>query len=104
MDGHRAPAEATLEAELSLLSHNLPARVCIPIFCDGTDEHRHEAHHAVVRIPPQEAVVLNSKERVPYLLHVEVLDLAEVADVVPGTPAAEGTETALPHGDAGSLH
>ena len=30
-------------------------------------------HHRVVRINPSEAVVLNSADRVPYLLHVEVL-------------------------------
>lgn len=31
-------------------------------------------HHRVVRINPSEAVVLNSADRAPYLLHVEVLD------------------------------
>ncbi len=31
-------------------------------------------HHRVVRIDPSEAVVLNSADRVPYMLHVEVLN------------------------------
>ena len=69
-------AEATLQAELSLLSYNLPARVCIPLFCPGQGEHA--GHHSVVRIAPQEATVLNSKERVPYLIHVEVLNVTEL--------------------------
>jgi phosphatidylinositol 4-kinase len=34
--------------------------------------------HHVVRIPPQEAVVLNSKDKVPYLIHVEVIDCENV--------------------------
>jgi hypothetical protein len=32
-----------------------------------------EPHHRIVRIPPGEAVVLNSAERAPYLLLIEVL-------------------------------
>jgi hypothetical protein len=65
--------EATLEAELSLLSHNLPARTCIPFFCPDPDQapdahagHGGEGagHPCVVRMGAREAVVLNSKERV----------------------------------------
>jgi len=33
----------------------------------------HKAHHRVVRISPGDSVVLNSAERAPYLIHVEVL-------------------------------
>ncbi|KAF0482708.1 kinase-like domain-containing protein [Gigaspora margarita] len=35
---------------------------------------KNPCHHRVVRISPTEAVVLNSTERVPYLLIVEVLE------------------------------
>ena len=35
--------------------------------------HRSKAHHRVVRISPGDSVVLNSAERAPYLIHVEVL-------------------------------
>ena len=33
----------------------------------------HEPHHRIVRIPPGESVVLNSAERAPYLLLIEIL-------------------------------
>ena len=39
-----------------------PGNPCLP-----------EQHHRIVRIPPGEAVVLNSAERAPYLLLIEVL-------------------------------
>ena len=54
-----------LVAELRTLNLNLPARVWLPIHAD--------APHLVVRIPPESAVVLNSKDKAPYLLYVEVL-------------------------------
>lgn len=53
-------------AELRTLNLNLPARVWLPI-------HATDAPHLVVRIPPESAVVLNSKDKAPYLLYVEVL-------------------------------
>lgn len=82
---------SALNAELTLLNHNLPAEICIPLWCPATAEKPH--HHRVVRISPSDAVVLNSAERVstslvilmnmifltayikaPYLLMIEVLD------------------------------
>src|SRR5207253_643393 len=32
------------------------------------------AHHRIVRVPPGESVVLNSAERAPYLLLIEILN------------------------------
>ncbi|KAF1801688.1 kinase-like domain-containing protein [Mucor lusitanicus] len=69
------PKEArmsALHAELTLLNHNLPAEICLPLWCPATAEKPH--HHRVVRISPSDAVVLNSAERAPYLLMIEVLD------------------------------
>ncbi|CAG8464975.1 6279_t:CDS:10 [Ambispora gerdemannii] len=63
---------STLRAELTLLNHNLPAEICIPLWCPSTSEN--PFHHRVVRISPSDAVVLNSADRVPYLLMVEVLE------------------------------
>lgn len=63
---------SALNAELTLLNHNLPAEICIPLWCPATAEKPH--HHRVVRISPSDAVVLNSAERAPYLLMIEVLD------------------------------
>lgn len=54
--------QSTLIAELTLLNHNLPAEICIPLWCPATTERPY--HHRVVRISPQDAVVLNSAERV----------------------------------------
>ncbi|KAF9412159.1 Phosphatidylinositol 4-kinase pik1alpha (PI4-kinase)(PtdIns-4-kinase), partial [Podila epigama] len=52
---------SALRAELTLLNHNLPAEICVPLWCKATVERPH--HHRVVRIPPQDAVVLNSADR-----------------------------------------
>ncbi|XP_056299910.1 phosphatidylinositol 4-kinase beta isoform X3 [Pseudoliparis swirei] len=54
-----------LVSELSLLSHKLPARVWLPT--------APRPHH-VVRVPHTQAVVLNSKDKAPYLIYVEVLE------------------------------
>eukprot|EP00040_Diaphanoeca_grandis_P033195 m.202849 g.202849 ORF g.202849 m.202849 type:complete len:846 (-) comp32836_c0_seq1:65-2602(-) len=67
-----------LYAELALINLNLPARVYIPLRMPSEQhgealESRTQEHH-VVRFPPQEAAILNSRDRVPYLLYVEVLD------------------------------
>ena len=47
------------------------------MWCSSSDNpgthHLHKPHHRIVRIPPGEAVVLNSAERAPYLLLIEVL-------------------------------
>uniref|UniRef100_A0A8P4KBS9 Phosphatidylinositol 4-kinase beta n=1 Tax=Dicentrarchus labrax TaxID=13489 RepID=A0A8P4KBS9_DICLA len=54
-----------LISELLLLNHKLPARVWLP-----TAEHQHH----VCRIPHTQAVVLNSKDKAPYIIYVEVLE------------------------------
>ncbi|XP_054253002.1 phosphatidylinositol 4-kinase beta [Indicator indicator] len=54
-----------LISELSLLNHKLPARAWLPTA--GFDHH-------VVRVPHTQAVVLNSKDKAPYLIYVEVLE------------------------------
>ncbi|XP_066021299.1 phosphatidylinositol 4-kinase beta-like [Pocillopora verrucosa] len=55
-----------LYAELSLLNLNLPAKVSLPV-------HSGIGNHYVVRIPHTAAVVLNSKDKAPYMIYVEVL-------------------------------
>ena len=54
-----------LLAELSMLNLNLPARVWLPI--SPQEKSSHPQHH-VVRIPPQAATVLNSKDKAPYIM------------------------------------
>jgi hypothetical protein len=61
-----------LLAELSTLNLNLPARVWLP--------HRTpEFSHFVVRIPPQAASVLNSKDKAPFIIYVEVVTVNDLA-------------------------
>ena len=55
-------------AELSQFNLNLPARVCLPLY---------PPTHQVLRIPPSEAVVLNSKSKAPFLILVEVADVED---------------------------
>lgn len=67
---------SALRAELALIAQDLPAEVDIPIICPATLENGSPAkskHHRIVRLNPAEATSLNSAERVPYLLMVEVL-------------------------------
>jgi hypothetical protein len=68
---------SALRAELTALNHALPAEVCMPLWCASADAPSPrgvpEPHHRIVRIPPGESVVLNSAERAPYVLMLEVL-------------------------------
>lgn len=70
---------SALRAELTALNHKLPAEVCMPMWCSSSDAprgpyHIPQPHHRIVRIPPGESVVLNSAERAPYLLLIEILN------------------------------
>lgn len=55
-----------LLAELSKVNLNLPARVWLPI---------HSCAHMIVRIPPGAAVLLNSKDKAPFLVYMEAVDV-----------------------------
>jgi hypothetical protein len=51
----------------------------MPMWCSSSDTSQlprnvTQAHHRIVRIPPGESVVLNSAERAPYLLLIEILN------------------------------
>ncbi|CAG2110364.1 unnamed protein product [Medioppia subpectinata] len=58
-----------LIAELLQLNINLPARVWLPIY---------NVPHMIVRVPPQAAVLLNSKDKAPYLICVEVIEVDDI--------------------------
>ena len=68
----RQARQDSLIAELTLLNYNLPADVCIPFMCLANASQ--PRHHQVARIALTDCVVLNSADRVPYLLLIEVLD------------------------------
>ncbi|OMP83572.1 Phosphatidylinositol 4-kinase PIK1alpha [Diplodia seriata] len=87
---------SALRAELALIAQDLPAEVDIPIICPPTlkgGEAAHSQHHRIVRLNPAEATSLNSAERVPYLLMVEVL--REDFDFDPDTEANQTLLTRL---------
>lgn len=60
-----------LIAELAMLNMNLPARVWLPIFSG-------QLRHHVVRIPYTTGVTLNSKDKAPYLIYVEAVEVADL--------------------------
>lgn len=67
---------SALRAELALIAQDLPAEVDIPVICPPTlvnGSASRSRHHRIVRLNPAEATVLNSAEKVPYLLMVEIL-------------------------------
>ncbi|KAF5295104.1 hypothetical protein FQA39_LY13255 [Lamprigera yunnana] len=59
-----------LVAELTTLNLNLPARVWLPL--------ESSKPHLVVRIPQQVSAVLNSKDKAPYIIYVEVLEVEDL--------------------------
>ena len=67
---------SALRAELALVARDLPAELDIPVICpptlvDGSPSK--SRHHRIVRVSPAEATVLNSAEKVPFLIMVEIL-------------------------------
>ncbi|XP_060525388.1 phosphatidylinositol 4-kinase beta [Cylas formicarius] len=59
-----------LMAELTTLNLNLPARVWLPL--------NSSSPHLIVRIPPQVAAVLNSKDKAPYIIYIEVVEVEDM--------------------------
>ncbi|AOW01122.1 YALI0B02376p [Yarrowia lipolytica CLIB122] len=65
---------AALKAELTLLNQELPAEVDIPLLVPSDTMRKNPTHHRIVRVPPAESAVLNSAERVPFLILIEYLE------------------------------
>ncbi|EGC36017.1 hypothetical protein DICPUDRAFT_151559 [Dictyostelium purpureum] len=59
--------QAKLKHEISLLNINLPLGLYVPLW-------QNSKHHCVVRIPPEEVKILNSRDRVPFLLVLEIIE------------------------------
>ena len=59
--------QSLLQAELELLNHNLPADVCLPMWCPAKGRGETVWHHKIVAVAAHDSVVLNSAERVSYL-------------------------------------
>ncbi|KXS93604.1 hypothetical protein AC578_2999 [Pseudocercospora eumusae] len=72
----KAARLSALRAELGLIAQDLPAEVDIPLICPATlvdGSASRSRHHRIVRLNPAEATSLNSAEKVPYLLMLEVI-------------------------------
>jgi phosphatidylinositol 4-kinase B len=59
-----------LRVLLNLINKNLPARVWLPLDTENP--------HHVVRITEDKTAVLNSKDKSPYIIYVEVVDVADI--------------------------
>uniref|UniRef100_A0A0N5A9R0 Phosphatidylinositol 4-kinase beta n=1 Tax=Syphacia muris TaxID=451379 RepID=A0A0N5A9R0_9BILA len=69
--GSKEEKSLHLVNELAMINVNLPARVWLPLYSDSLK-------HVVLRIPLFAACVLNSKDKAPYCLYVEVLEVEDV--------------------------
>lgn len=81
---------------INLINKNLPARVWLPLYS--------EIPHHVVRITEDKTAVLNSKDKTPYIIYVEVVEVNDIytSPVMPKlmptlrhTKSEEHLETAL---------
>lgn len=59
-----------LRSLLNLINKNLPARVWLPLHSDTP--------HHVVRITEEKTAVLNSKDKTPYIIYVEAVEVADI--------------------------
>lgn len=59
-----------LRVLLNLINKNLPARVWLPLNSD--------IPHHIVRITEDKTAVLNSKDKTPYIIYVEVVEVADI--------------------------
>lgn len=66
----KAEKTSILRMRLNLINKNLPARVWLPLNSD--------IPHHVVRITEEKTAVLNSKDKTPYIIYVEVVEVSVV--------------------------
>lgn len=66
----KAEKTSALRMFLNLINKNLPARVWLPLYSD--------IPHHVVRITEEKTAVLNSKDKTPYIIYVEVLEVPDI--------------------------
>lgn len=83
---------SALRAELALLNRDLPAEVDIPLLLPRSSNEFETGQNQIVRISPAEATVLNSAEKVPFLLLIEYLK--NEVDFNPDNPKNQNLLTA----------
>ena len=85
-----------LISELSSLNIQLPARVWIPTYTKHS--------HMIVRIPPHAAVLLNSKDKAPYLIYFEICECDDIEkSPVPVKQALTNSRSSL-NGSSSSIN
>ncbi|XP_037908693.1 uncharacterized protein LOC119650198 [Hermetia illucens] len=66
----KAEKTSALRMFLNLINKNLPARVWLPLHSD--------IPHHIVRITEEKTAVLNSKDKTPYIIYVEVVEVNDI--------------------------
>ncbi|KAH8379724.1 hypothetical protein KR009_006817 [Drosophila setifemur] len=66
----KAEKTSALRMFLNLINKNLPARVWLPLYSD--------IPHHIVRITEEKTAVLNSKDKTPYIIYVEVVEVPDI--------------------------
>lgn len=82
--------QSALRIELALLNRDLPAEVDIPLLLPTKGSDSNGRLNRIVRVSPAEATVLNSAEKVPFLLLIEYLK-----DELDFDPASERNQSIL---------
>lgn len=67
---NKSEKNSRLRVLLNLINKNLPARVWLPL-------HSEIPHH-IVRITEEKTAVLNSKDKTPYIIYVEVVEVDDI--------------------------
>ncbi|ORX67818.1 kinase-like protein [Linderina pennispora] len=75
--------------------------MCIPLWCPDSDGAH---HHRIVRIPTEDTVVLNSAERAPYLLTLEILEPDASTDCSRSTKQSQSADAKSGSELAGAAH
>eukprot|EP00917_Polyrhabdina_sp_WS-2016_P025008 GHVP01053950.1.p1 GENE.GHVP01053950.1~~GHVP01053950.1.p1 ORF type:complete len:744 (+),score=103.45 GHVP01053950.1:346-2577(+) len=74
LDAGKDTKQRILVAELAHLNTIIKENVCIPLFCRGN------VHTKILCICENDSAILQSAERVPYLIHIEIID-TEIAGI-----------------------
>lgn len=67
----KAEKTSALRMFLNLINKNLPARVWLPLYTPNCQHH-------IVRITEEKTAVLNSKDKTPYIIYVEVVEVQDI--------------------------
>ncbi|KAI1709756.1 phosphatidylinositol 3- and 4-kinase domain-containing protein [Ditylenchus destructor] len=82
--------------ELFMLNFNLPAKVWLPLYTNASESQ--SVSHVVVRIPYTAGCVLNSKDKAPYCVYMEVIEVDDIQNCnLPPKMAETGSTPNINH-------